>query len=1030
MFKMHPRFVFVLAAFAAPAAASGQNTILTGVVRSETQAAVRGAFVQIQSLNLTTLTNDQGFYSVSIPASAATGTVTVRFTSIGFKTVESQVALRAGRIVHNVTMAEQAISLDEVLVTGTAGRQERRAQAGSVASISAANVLANTPIQSVSNLVAARTPSVVFRQNSGSTGTGGTIRIRGQASITQSNEPLVFIDGIRVSGGDRQIFGVGNQSGTALNDIKVEDVESIEIVKGPAAATLYGADANAGVINIITKRGRQGAGFTQSVTVEYGEADPNFRPPDNYARCSAANITNTNFPACAGQQAGAVLVDNPLVRGKAFGPAESRNLAWSLRGGGEKFSAFASIGAFDENGTLASNALTQLSSTVNFDYFINEKVRLEFGFGLVRTTTQLPQNDNNIYGYLGGGLLGDPRTIGAAKDGWYGTNREVHAISSQENYDKTLRVRPRFSVNYQPAQWFTHRFTVGGDVTRTRAYDFWARNLEGWWDDAPRNTGRIGEARQSIDRITVDYLGNLTRSFGDALRGDFSFGSQIITRKLDTTDAQGTGLITNEVRTVNSASQLTSGGQTSSEDRQVGIFGQAQASFKDRLYLQLGGRVDQSSSFGAESKPFFSPKVGLAYLISSEPYFQNLVPENMINTLRLRAAFGATGRSPTSGARSNLNPSANQITATSVVVGVTPGATGNPKIKPERGQEIEVGFEAGLLQDRLGLDVLFFRKVTSDAILELPLAASLGINSPDVNVGKILNRGFEISANGRVLTRDNVALEVRAAVSTLHNEVLDLGGTPETATRKVGFPLNGTWQYRIRNVDVVNNITTVSDTLEFVGKNQNLPGYEGTLSATLTLFKNLTFYVQADGRGDRVIYNNTDQFRDRQNAGVAGALAVLGCAAYMPDHDPNCSDAAKEKYMRKFGCVTPDASHLNDPAWPPCQTDAAGQTIYWRTETWTDSLGNARGGRRLALVDVRGDYDEDGSFLKLREASASYRLPLSFVERYMRAQSATVTLAMRNINTWTKFTGLDPESDQFLTQPQDRRWIARMNLTF
>ena len=130
----------------------------------------------------------------------------------------------------------------------------------------------------------------------------------------------------------------------------------------------------------------------------------------------------------------------------------------------------------------------------------------------------------------------------------------------------------------------------------------------------------------------------------------------------------------------------------------------------------------------------------------------------------------------------------------------------------------------------------------------------------------------------------------------------------------------------------------MSDTLEFVGNNTNLPGWEGTLSATLTIFKNLSFYAQADGRGDRIVYNNTDQFRDRQNGGIGGGLGVLGCAYFMPGFDPNCTDAAKEQYMRKFGCVA------------PCKTDATGATIYWQKEN----------GGRLAVGDVRGDYNEDG----------------------------------------------------------------------
>ena len=997
----------MLAVLLLPAFGSAQQqTIVSGIVKSETQSPVRGAFVTVPALNLSAVTNDNGYYRLPVPP-GRTGQIQVIISSIGYRTVTRELTLRPGPMELNATMPEQAISLNEVVVTGTAGRQERRAQAAVVSTISAQKVAEVAPVQSVANLLQARTPGVTLRNASGTSGTATTIRIRGQSSINLSNDPLVFIDGIRAQSDNRGLYGVGGQSGSALNDIKIEDIESIEVVKGPAAATLYGSDANAGVINIITKRGRQQSAFTQSITMEYGEADPAFTPPTNYGRCTAAAIASAATPACAGQPVNTILTDNPLVREDAFGPARYRNLAWSLRGGGEKFSTFVSLGADDEDGTLPNNEYGHVSGRANFDFFASEKVRMEFGFAMVRTTTQLPRNDNDIYGYLGGGLLGDPRTRGATKDGWYAPNRQVLAISAYENKDKTLRIQPRTSVTYSPYQWFTNRLTFGADLTRTRAFSFWAKNDVGWWDAAPLNTGQIGEARRAIDRLTLDYLGNITRNINTDLRADVSFGTQLLTRKQDTVDATGQGLVSNTVRTVSSAATLSGGGQNSSEDRTIGFFSQVQLTFRDKLYLQVGGRVDQASAFGIDSKPFYSPKVGVSYVISDEAYFRNLIPENIVNQLRLRTAYGVTGRAPTSGARSTYSPTTNQITATTAGVGVTPGATGNPDLRAEKGQELELGFDAGFLNDKLGVELTYFHKKGIDQILSQPLPGSQGASSPDVNVGAILNKGFEVAATARPLTRENVSFEIRGAVNTLHNEVLDLGGTPPTTTRKIGFPLGGVWDYRIRRVDVANNITIVSDTLEFIGNNSNLPGYEGTLSGTLTLFRNLSFYAQADGRGERVVYNNTDQFRDRQNGGIGGALGVIGCKAFMPDISMDCDDAAKEKYMRKFGCVD------------PCKT-LNGAVLYWQTEN----------GRRLALTDVRGDYNEDGGFIRLREASVSYRLPRELIARYMRAQTASVTVSMRNLHTWTDFTGLDPETDQFLTAPQDRRWTARFNFTF
>jgi TonB-linked SusC/RagA family outer membrane protein len=1021
-----------LAVWLSPKAVYAQTMVVSGTVKSDAQAALPGAFVVLQrtavspsapALSLTAVTNDNGVFRITVPADRATGTATITVTSIGFKSAEARVALGSGNVTQDFTLATQAVQLDEVVVTGTAGRMERRAQAAVVASVNAAAIAQQAPVTSVTGLLQARTPGVVLRNESGTTGTATTIRIRGLTSMELSNDPLIFIDGIRMSGGNGNTFGVGNQERSRLNDIKVEEIESIEVVKGPAAAALYGSDANAGVINIITKRGRAQSGFTQTFNVEYGQSDPNFEAPDNYARCGTTQgVLDSNNPAlkaCAGKQVGDIVTDNPLRRTEPFKDGRYRNLNWNLRGGGEKYTVFLTLGADDDDGTLPHNEFGHLSGRANIGFFPTEKLHLELGFGVGRTVSNLPQNDNNIYGYLGGAFLGDPRTLGAAKDGWYGNNRQVLAISSIENLDKSLRVQPRLSAAYTPFSWFTNRLTFGADIKRARAYSFWAKNDIGFFDNALVNTGQISEARDSEDRLTFDYLGNITRQLLPEVRADFSFGAQALTRKFDRTNATGQGLVNNTVRTVNSASRLSGGGQESAESRQIGAFGQAQFSVLERIYVKASIRRDQATSFGADSKPFYSPSVGLSYVLSDEPFFQNALgfsPEGFLNTLRLRAAYGETGRHPTSGARSTFNPSTNQITPTTVAVGVRPNDTGNANLRAEKGKEVELGFETALLNDRLGFDVTYYHKKTTDALLELPVPGSQGAEGPLVNVGSLENKGFEVAINGRPITTKNVALELRLAGNTLKNKLIELGDVPESATRKEGLPLIGTWQYRIKEVDLANNRVIVSDTLEYIGNQTLYPGYEGSFSANLTLFGNLTFYAQADGRGDVVQFDNTTQFRDRQNGFTAPN--VLGPIAYGTDADGNATEEAKIKWMRRFGCI-PGAFG------GPTATCGA-----WRTETWVDSLGVTRGGRTLSRTTVQGDYLQDAGFVKLREVSATYRIPASLTRQYLRAQSASVSVAMRNLRTWTDYDGMDPESLNFLAVPQDKRWTVKFFFTF
>jgi TonB-dependent starch-binding outer membrane protein SusC len=982
-----------------PAVALAQTSVISGVVRSDAQLTIPGAHVSIPALNLNQVANDLGQYRLVIPAAQVGQDVVIEARAIGFGSTTIHVVARAGSVTRNITMVTKAVQLDQVVVSGTAGRQDQRAQTASVSQIAASDVAKIAPVTNVASILQARTPGVVLKNRSGTTGTASTIRIRGAASISGEtngrNDPIIYVDGIRMDGGTRQAYGVGNQQGSALNDIKIEDIESIDIVKGPAAATLYGSDAAAGVINIITKKGRVGAGFVQTFNGEYGGVNANFTPPDNYGRCTQSSINNTTaFPACTGQQVNTILHDSPLQRDAAFGDGHYKNINYSLSGGGANYASYFSLGGNGDWGIVPNSFYGQLNSRASFNYSLRDNLRMDFGFGMIRVQTNLPRNDNDIYGYLGGGMLGDPRTVGARKDGWY-AQRQVEATNAYENVDKTMRFQPRASLEYQPFSWFRNKVTVGGDMQREEAYSFWAKNDQGWWDSAPQNSGQISDDREVNDRLTLDYLGTITHNLTNAFRVDWSVGSQVIAQRTDATKVTGQGLINNDVRSVDAAATLLNGGQSSSQSRNVGVFTQADLSWRERLYLQLGVRQDRASTFGVDSKPFVSPKVGLAYVISDEDYFRGLtsfLPTNAITQVKLHTAYGVSGRQPNSGARSTFDPATNLIAPGQLAIGVRPKDTGNPDIRAEKSEEFEAGIESGLLNDRVGLDVTYFHKKGVDQILALPVPGSVGADGPQVNVGALLNSGFEVAANARVLTYNNVALEVRGTLATLKNRLLDLGGVPESATRKVGFPLNGQWDYRIDSVSVANNKVYVSDSLQFRGNGTNYPGWSTALSGTLTLFHNLSVYAQIDGQGDNMVFDGTNEFRDRE-FGISD-VAILGAAAYGTKSDGTPTDAAVLAYMKRFGPFV----------------NASGKT--------------------LSRTTVDGAYLQSGRFYKLREASATYALPQSWAQRYARATSASVGITFKNARTWTDFTGFDPETSQFLTVPSDKRWMLRFNLTF
>jgi TonB-dependent SusC/RagA subfamily outer membrane receptor len=297
--------VAVVGAGAAQAQTQTQSGVVAGtVVDQASRAPLPDARVSIAGTAVAVQTNARGEFRL---ANVRPGRVQVTVFRIGFRSGSDTVTVNAGATASlNFRLQASLTTLSEVVVSGTVGNQERRAQAATVSTVSAATIRETSPITNVNEMLQSRAPGVSVSSGSGSAGTSRQIRIRGAASLSLSNQPIVFVDGVRISEGVGGPLTGGGQTTDRINDLNPDDIESIEVVKGPAAATLYGADASTGVIQIITKRGRVGTNaFQQTVRGEFGQVDQNWAPPDNYFACTAALVaaTSTN-PLCRGRRRG------------------------------------------------------------------------------------------------------------------------------------------------------------------------------------------------------------------------------------------------------------------------------------------------------------------------------------------------------------------------------------------------------------------------------------------------------------------------------------------------------------------------------------------------------------------------------------------------------------------------------------------------------------------------------------------------------------------------------------------------------
>lgn len=985
-----------------PSLAAQQATgVITGRVTARgTEDPVGDARVIVVGTAIAVFTNSNGEYRIN---TAPIGRAQVTVYKIGYSSVSDTVTVSSGQpATLNLSMAQTRVQLSEVVVTGAVGNTERRAQGAAVATVNAEELAAQSPAQSFSQLLQSRVPSVSVNSASGTAGTSRRINIRGAASINLSNQPLIFIDGVRIVEGQPGL-GAGGQSADRLNNINPDDIESIEVVKGPAAATLYGADASAGVIQIITKAGRSGTPrFQQRLSLETGSVDQNWTPPDNYANCTAALVapTSTN-PLCRGQAVGALVSDNPLQREDVFRTGALTNMSYSINGGGQGYGYYFAVNNDRQQGTLPNNAFGRQGIRTNFNFVPNSKVTVNASIGIQQSELDAPQNDNNIYGYLGGAFLGTPlsRTDdGSGNNGWFGFNRGPNEITAIETKLVTRGTTAGATVTFVPMPWFTHKLTIGGDLVVDEYTNYFPRNGRQAYAGL-LNTGSNTQNRTNSERYTVDYNANARNTFGG---GDWELnttaGLQLISTRTNFLGSTGTGFVTNSNNVISSASQ-TSGVGSLTDVRQRGWIGQVQLGHLNRRFLTLATRVDEFSVFGSDVDPAVLPTIRGSWVISEEDFFQPFT--GVASSLRLRAAYGTTGRAPGAGAALTTLAAAPSITGTSSEAGAVPANPGNPNLKPETGTELELGFDAGFFNERLGLEFTYFNKTTNDLILSQPLPPSLGFTqNPSVNIGSVKNTGIEVAVNATLYDSPTFTWDVRGGFNTLTNELTDLGGINAFGTLNrftEGAPLGAWVSKRIRNIDETTGVVTVADTFEVVGS--QFPGFEGTLTSTFTLFRQLRISAQFDTKQDFLLYNNTDFFRETQ---LVRSNARLDTTVL-----------SRRERLKRFGNPTP-----GQPAFR--QENGASTTVN----------------------EVRDHYLQPGDFVRFRELGVTWDIPAKYATRMPGVATASLGFAVQNVALWTDkaFTGPDPEvisaagaqfsRDDFLTLPNPRTTVLRLNITF
>ncbi|MHB1298547.1 MAG: TonB-dependent receptor domain-containing protein, partial [Gemmatimonadaceae bacterium] len=879
------------------------------------------------------------------------------------------------------------------------------------------------PVTNMQDLLNARAPGVQLSTGTQS-GTGARVRIRGSGSLNLSNDPIYVIDGVRMTSNNGSFsFGTGDAQPSRVVDINPEEIENIEIVKGPSAATLYGTDAANGVIVITTRRGRAGAPRWSAYT-ETGVLTDNNPYPYNYTGWDGTTNTPCRLPAAS---AGTCNIDSvrtysPINDPDAtlIGRGSRSQTGLQLSGGTEalryfvgleneneigvftlpKFEQrqFDSIGTGNHTYTRRPNALDKQSFRVNLNSAVSPKLDIALNSGYIRSTTRISNSSHATAG-VGSHAFGGPGykasgTVAGTGTPLNGYRAWTPGYSWQELFQQGInRFITSVSAQWRPASWMQNRINVGNDFT---ARDDDNLRLRG---EAPPLTAtyRLGaknNARTSIQNFTVD-LGS-TSSFRPLpwINSKTTVGAQFVHYAFNSNNAGGTELAAGSQQAGGNA--LPSSSESSVTSRTLGYFIEESIAFNDRLFVSLAVRSDQNSAFGTDFQSVMYPKASVSWLISDESWYR---APSWADNLRIRGAYGASGVQP--GPNDALRSFA--AAQTNINGSDTPGlvysAIGNSELQPETSTEFETGFEAGLLGGRYNLDVTYYNKRTKDALISAIVAPSAGAaTSVRRNLGATRNTGWEFLGRGQVIDRAWWGADITVSAATNKNKLLDLGGTPAqigTNSRVVeGYPISAWWGRPITgwkdvngdgiltyNADPALNEVFVGDSAVMLGTAS--PTHNVAITPGLELFqRKLRLSALIDYRGGNKYYNNTERIR------CASRLNCIGL------NNPNAS----------FEDQAMVVAALNHPA----RTNAG--------------------------------YMQPGAFTRLREISASYQLPAS-ITSLVRSRDASVTFAARNVARWSKYRGVDPENDYTVTDggdlPSDFQtfgspsyYILRLNIGF
>jgi TonB-dependent SusC/RagA subfamily outer membrane receptor len=958
-------------------AAQSSGTIRGHVTDAASGRGLAAAQVSVEGTRVGGATNSNGDYSITgVPA----GPRSVTIRRIGYQPVTVKVDVGAGASATvDAALKVSAVNLSDVVVTGTGTPTERRKIGASVASIDSA-LISKAQAVTVDQAMQGKIAGAQITQNSGGPGGGGiSVRLRGVNSFISGSDPLYIIDGVIVDNSSGQLADLGIRSNpqNRLADINPADIERIEVIRGAAAAALYGSRANNGVVQIFTRRGTSGKP-RYTYTSRFSSSELREQQPFNFYPFDVSGLPIARFN----------YQDDVFRRA----PGVEQNL--TVEGGSDATKYFISGNFSKEDGILRATSSQRAGARLNLQQQLTQKLIGNVTANYIQTNNEVQAfGEQNDYGIMGSLFFAPTQVDFRPVNGVYplppslGTN-PLLAIDKMKNPQEIDRFIGSAKVTYNPTTQLLLDYTIGLDNVGFEQRQFLPRNAT---LTAALVSGRSTSVFQTTRVINQDGIAGYTwKPFGPfdlRTTGGFNFTDQ----KIRTTVASANNLA--PVGDLVSAGSEPSATQTEIELRTLGFYGLQELAWNDKLFLTGAVRYDASSTFAPSERWQVFPKFSASYVaIANRP--------GMLNNLRLRSAIGWAGSQP-----GVLNAYSQYITFSPFAFAGRPGFStdpnlGNPNLKNERAREWEVGTEVGWWNGRIATDVTYYDRIVKDLLFFRPLPSSTGLTRQFFPIGSMSNKGLELllttnNVNNNRFAWTTTATYTRNRNKVEHLDILDFqsaGGYPnrirqgEPAGIFYGsyiardcvtgaYLLDSLGRYRRSNqaADMGATIAqrqaishgSCNDSLNKVIGDPN-PKWMGSLLNEFTIARKLRLRALLDGVFGNDIMNLSTR---AQNAGIAS------------------NSKSYELELLPYG----------DPRKLPPTFNSRTQGIF---EYWI----------------------EDGTFVKLREVSASYNFDSAPFRKVFR-DGLDLTLSGRNLYVWTDYSGYDPEINLFGTNAGGRNSV-------